>query len=158
GGLQLDATELGLLVNGTANHLLISGGVMTVQGPISRVGEGALFLSGGTLSQATGATINADNLRLSFTTVNLPEANTIGTIAGTASTFTLPNASLLTIGSVDGASGLSTTAATLKVDDLDVTNSFFSSTPINIAPMTAGRTLNLGGADVAGQLNISAAD
>src|SRR5262249_1028918 len=119
GGLQFDATELGLLVNGAANHLQISGGAMTVAGPISRVGQGALTLSGSSRGQATGPTTTADNLRLSFTTVNLPEANPIGTIAGNANTFTLTNASLLTIGSVDGATGLSTTAATVKADDLN---------------------------------------
>src|SRR5262249_21292017 len=158
GGLQLDATELGLLVNGAANHLQISGGAMTVTGPISRVGQGAMTLSGTSLGQATGATINADNLRLSFTSVNLPEANTIGTLAGSVNTITtLNNASLLTIGSVDGVNGLFASTGTLKVDDLDVTNALSGST-INIMPLAAGRALNFGGAFASGQLNISAAD
>ncbi|HZM45686.1 MAG TPA: hypothetical protein VFC14_12695, partial [Burkholderiales bacterium] len=155
GGLDLDSSELGLLVNGVANRLLVSGGAMTVQSAVSRVGQGTFLLSGNTLGQAAGATITADDLRLSFSTVTLPEANNIGTLTGFASTLNLSNASLLTVGSA--SAGLSTSAATLKVDDLNVANTFSGNT-ITITPLTPGRRINLGGADVGGELNISASD
>ena len=156
GGLDLDQAELNNLATGV---LRINGGAMMVQGPISRVGMGALALTGSTLTQATGATITADNLRLgSFGMVNLPEANNITNLAGSVTSLGLTNAATLNIGTVDGTNGLFASSATIMADDFNAVSPLTGSTHTITSRPAAPRTLNLGGADVAGQLNISAAD
>ena len=79
GAASLDFTpgELGNLVNGSSNALRIStAGALTVQGAISRTGTQALALSGNSITQAAGATLNVTNLKLTSSgSINLPLAN-----------------------------------------------------------------------------------
>ncbi len=159
---QLDNAELANLTNAVTGHLRINGGAMMVQGPISRTGRGALFLSGSTLGQAAGATITADGLRADFSgAINLPEANAVSNFAASAGSMTFSNAPLLTIGSVAGRNGVSganpMSILTFMVDDFDAVSTI-TAPVVNITPRTAGRPLNLGGAFASGQLNISATD
>ncbi|HEV8517156.1 MAG TPA: filamentous hemagglutinin N-terminal domain-containing protein, partial [Burkholderiales bacterium] len=114
--LDFTTAELGNLVNGGSNALRVTatGGALTVQGPISRTGAQSLALTGSSIGQASGATLNVTNLKLTglFGSVILPEANTVGTLAGTAAgvggqfTFTEAAGTPLTIGAVDGTNGL----------------------------------------------------
>jgi len=159
--LDLSQGEMNNLVNGAANALRVNtpSGTMTVQSGISRVGQGALALTGSTLGQATGATITADNLRLNFTTVNLPEANNVTNLAGSViSNLTLSNAATLNIATVDGTNGLFATSATIMADDFNATSVLSGTTHTLMSRPAAPKVLNLGGAPIVGQFNVSATD
>ena len=129
----------------------------------------SLYTQSGGISQSAGSIIAANNLRLSAaTSVNLGEANQVGTLAGQSrsfSSFAFKNSSPLAIGSQDGLNGVnssgsvtltaptititqpvssSSSTVTLNADDLDVSANVSSSGATNLLPTSAGRAINIG--------------
>lgn len=170
--LDFTAAELNNLVTGATNPLRIgstSSGALTIQGAIAPTGTSTLVLSSGSaVSQAAGATITVPNLALDvFGNVNLPEANVVGTLAAdlccSGNTFLFANAPAtpLAIGSVAGINGVSNfssnSTGTIVADNLTVGASVFFDT-LTVRPTGTSVVLDLGGADAAGRLGISAAD
>ena len=136
----------------------INAGQMNISAPISAPNAGALaLLSTSTITQAAGATVSANNLRVSsFSTVTLNEANAVGTLAGSGGTFTFRSAQPLTVGTVDGVAGISASFLTLNADVLEILNSI-SASSATFAPATAGRAITLG-AEIAGTLSLTDAE
>jgi len=120
---------------------------MTITAPISQpAGSSALVLeAGGNMTQTAGSTISATNLRLeSFSTINLPENNTIGTLSGSSfGNFTVTSTGMMNIGTVDGVSGISDNTVTLRADSLNI-NDTISAGTVTLAPKSAGAPIILG--------------
>jgi hypothetical protein len=79
--------------------------------------------------------------------VTLTESNAVGTLAGSAGSFTginFSNAAPLTIGSVHGLTGLASGGlVTLRTDNIDVAE-FISGTTVTLAPKAGGTPIDLG--------------
>ncbi len=137
-----------------------STGSITVTQPITQpAGSSALVLaSNGGISQSAGSTITANNLRLTSSgSVNLGESNNVGTLAGSSSgSFSFTNGTPLTIGSVDGFSGISDSNITLRTDALEITAPISGNT-VTLAPLNGTTTVSLG-TETAGQLSITDAE
>jgi hypothetical protein len=111
-------------------------------------GVSALMLAAnGSITQTAGAgkIITAPNLRIeSFSSVNLPEANSVGTLAGSSSSsFTFTGAGALNIGTVDGRTGISDSTVTIKADTLTMAQPI-SGSNVTLAPRNAGAPIDLG--------------
>ena len=171
--IDLSAAELNnILTPGALRIGNFSTGAVTIVNPIAPANVGALTLtSGSQISQSVGATVTVANLKLNTSgSVILPQANSVGTLAGSSGfggQFTFANAAgtPLTIGSVDGTTGVqfnnSNGTINLIADNLTVASpisAFFSNGAVVIRPATATTKLDLGGADAAGTLGISAAE
>ena len=109
------------------------------------------LLARNSISQTAGSTITETNLRASsFSSINLPEANSVGTLAGSSSgSFSFTNAVPLTIGTVDGTTGISDSAVTLLSNEITINANIFASNVI-LRPVTAGTLINIG-TNVGGQ-------
>jgi filamentous hemagglutinin family protein len=172
--IDFSAAELNSIVTPASLRIgNFSTGAVTIVNPIAPANVGALALtSGSQITQSARATINVANLKLSTSgSVSLPEANSVGTLAGSASGFgggfSFANAAgtPLTIGSVDGTTGVSFNNSNgtinLLADNLTVASPIsanFSNGAVVIQPVLAATKLDLGGADAAGTLGISAAE
>lgn len=137
-----------------------STGSISITQPITQpAGSSALVLvSNGGISQSAGATITANNLRLAtFSSVNLGESNSVSTLAGSSSgSFSFSNGVPLTIGVVDGFSGISDSNVTLRANALDIAAPISGST-VTLAPLTGGTAVSLG-SETAGQFSITDAE
>lgn len=161
GRTSLTAAELALaFTSGTVQvGDQINAGQMNISAPISAPNAGALaLLALSTITQAPGATVTANNLRVSSSsTVTLNEANAVGTLAGTlGGTSTFRSALPLTIGTVDGIAGISASNLTLNADMLEILD-FISASTVTLVPVTAGRPITLG-AEVANTLSLTDAE
>ncbi len=107
--------------NGTGLLTLASTNLMTFSTKLTSTAGGDVAISetGGTVSQAAGSFIDAGNVKLSGTgAYTLTQSNAFSTIAGSVGSLSLNNAEALTIGTVQGTSGLSSTGSLV----LDVTS------------------------------------
>ena len=101
-------------------QLTTPSGDTTVTGNITGLNVGTLsLLSGGNVTESANQTISVTNLAVQATgNVTLTNANSVGAVAanvtGAASSFGFTNAGDLTIGSVDGVSGITTINGTIQ--------------------------------------------
>jgi hypothetical protein len=135
---------------------------LQVTGPIAPAGVSTLaLLSQGNISQTAGSTITESNLNVRGNNVTLTEANSIGTLAGgntCCGTFNVKTAGTMTIGTVDGQNGLTNVSSLLlTADNMVFSQPVSGFSQVTLAPATAGRSIDIGGADGAA-LGIDAAD
>jgi hypothetical protein len=161
GRTSLTAAELARAITSGTVQVgdLVNTGLMNISAPISAPNAGALaLLARSTITQAPGAIVSANNLRVSsFSNVTLDEANAVGTLAGGVSgAFTFRSALPLTVGTVDGVAGISASNLTLNADVLEILSSI-SASNATFAPATAGRPITLG-AEIAGTLSLTDAE
>jgi len=146
-GLVLSSTEINQFSTSGALHLgdFMSTTSISVAAPINPGSVGALTLvANNGISQTAGSTISTGNLGLqSFSTVTLTEANNVGIVAGFGGNFSFTNNGLLSIGSVDGQSGISGSNVTLKGDTIAI-NQAVSGSTVTLAPRVAGAAINVG--------------
>ncbi|MCC6533052.1 MAG: filamentous hemagglutinin N-terminal domain-containing protein [Burkholderiales bacterium] len=122
---------------------------VTIGAPITQpAGSSALaILANGNITQTAGAgnTVTASNLRLHSTNgVNLTDNNAVGTLAGSSSgSFAFTATGTLTIGTVDGMTGVSDSTVTLRADSLDVAAAVIGGN-VTLAPRSAGAAIDLG--------------
>ena len=177
GALDLTSAQLDNLNTSAAGILRIgnvSTGPLSIQGSIAPAGTSNLRLhSNSSITQAAGATITETNLALQVNngSINLPEANAVGTIAAqlccTTGNFTFKNAAgtPLTIGTVDFINGIrnfssdASTTAMISADNLTISSSLqIPNGTVFIKPVTSANRVDFGGADAAGVLGLSAGD
>ena len=125
----------------------INTGSINISNPIApSAGISALVLaSNGPITQGAGKTITTSNLGIqSFSSVNLPENNNVGTLAGFSSgSFAFTANGPLTIGTVDGVNGISDSTVTIKSDTLTISQPI-SGFNVTLAPRNAGAPMDLG--------------
>jgi hypothetical protein len=168
-GLQLSDAEIDRFVS-PAGVLRLgdtsTASQLSVEGPISinpaSVGALTLLADGSGITQTTGSTITATNLRLQTTAaINLTEANPVGMLAGTTSgsSFNFTAAGALGVGqAVDGAAGLSGGPLGLKADDIVIAGpGNISNNSVTLATRTAGAAMNLG-TDAPGTFSVDATE
>ncbi len=157
GGMNLTSAELDLFDPGTAGAAGLlrigssSTSSITVTGAIAPSNADTLSLiAQGSISQSAGAgaTITETNLRVTSNNsfVNLPENNSVGTLAGGSGffdSFTFTGAGALAIGTVDGVSGLSGSSATIRSDTLTIPTGI-SASSTTLAPRVAAAAITLG--------------
>jgi filamentous hemagglutinin family protein len=169
------------------NTVNFTGGATSIQAALTGATVSFALSGTSSLTQTAASIITADNLRLSGTgaTVTLGEANKVQNLSanGTVTAITFANADDLTIDAATTASGavsLSTaadrtlninqsvtgssvtlTADNLAIDDANgriLTTVSGAAGSVQIQTTTAGRTINIGGAAVAGELNLEVGD
>ncbi|MCC7487008.1 MAG: hypothetical protein IT529_18715, partial [Burkholderiales bacterium] len=132
--------------------------------PLDLSGFGSATLSASsTISQTAGSTLTAPRLRLNGNgQINLPEANSVQTLAGgnTGSSFTFTSTGTVTVGpTVDGVAGLTGGSLNLRSDDLDragpggIVNS-----SATLGPRLPGTQMNLGGNPGGGVYGVDGAE
>jgi filamentous hemagglutinin family protein len=117
-----------------------------IEAPISTGSVGALSLSSADrIMQTPGSTITAANLSVrSAYDVDLPENNSVGMLSGSVGvSMTFTAAGTLTIGTVDGVTGLSGGSLNLKADNLTLAANIGNSSA-TLAPRNAGVPIDLG--------------
>ena len=113
---ELDRVTAGILQIGDANS-----GNITVSAAIDTLNTNVLSLTtGGAISQSAGATITEGNLRVAAAgAISLTQSNQVGTLAGStsnaAANFDYTDADALTLGTVAGTSGITTTNGTITI-------------------------------------------
>jgi hypothetical protein len=146
---------------------LTSGNINVTAAITNPAGWNTLALySGDTITEAAAGSLTVPNLRATATnSVTLTSANDVGTLAGDTSTastasFSFSNGTnLLTVGVVDGDTGIVTSGSDIHLiaDDMDlaqqVTTGSSSAGVVNLEPFTATRTINLG-TNTAGELGL----
>src|SRR5215472_3586384 len=150
----------------TASVLRVGGntaGNITIVTPITESAANTLALiNNGSISEGAFGSLHAANLRISSTgPVTLSSVNNVFSTVAVSTTEGLtlddgPNP--LTIGTVDGVTGITTvnSAINLTADNINVSQSINAGTGIvTIAPSTASQTVALGGADAAGTLGLA---
>jgi filamentous hemagglutinin family protein len=172
GTTALELTDAQLDLLNTPTRLRFSGaGPITIAGPISPALATTLSLSSSSnnVTQAMGAAITVQNLAVSaFGLIDLQQANSVDNFAaqlfccsGGSINFVAAPAKLLSIGTVDGLSGVrlnnfsGTGNIMLQADDLNIGQSVLTNTgSVKLLPVTAGKPVTLG-ADVAGTLGLT---
>src|SRR5439155_10682808 len=101
-----------------------------------------------------GGSLTVTNLAARGNAVNLGAGHSVGTLAGTAvaGDFNFTDIASLTVGSVAGFVGITAPAGnvTLTADTIDVTQQVnAAANRVTLRPRTAGRAIDLGGADSA---------
>jgi hypothetical protein len=123
GTLGLDSTDLGNVTASTLQVGSSTSGNITVTAPIAPANVTALDLeTGGGVTQTAGSTITIPDLAIrAVNAVNLPEANDVeatslaANVTGAGQSFTFTDANALTIGTVDGLSGITTNGGAITV-------------------------------------------
>jgi len=161
-GLVIDAGELSRLSTSGTVQLgdTSTTSSLTVGSSITRSGGALALLVNSNISQSGGATITAPALRVqAFSTVSLGENNAVDVLAGSNGSFTnftFASAVPLTVGTVDGVSGLSGGPLDLRTDSLTLAGNVFNSSA-TFSPLTAGLAMDLG-SKPGGVLGIDATD
>jgi hypothetical protein len=121
GSLSLTDAELDRITASTIQVGSAIAGTITVSAAIDTLNTNTLSLTtGGSISQNAGATITEGSLRVvSAGAVNLTQSNKVGTLAGSttnaAANFDYTDADALTLGTVFGTSGITTTNGTITI-------------------------------------------
>jgi len=126
-GLGVDQASGSTVTNAGTGTLALQAGSqgMTLAGAVGSTGGGALSLTGSSsIGQGSTGTISTSNLLLGGSTANYDlstSGNQIGTLAGTAASLSLLSTSSLTVGTVLGTSGLTTSGAVTLRSGADIT-------------------------------------
>jgi hypothetical protein len=154
--LDLSAAELNNVVTPVLRIGNFSSGALSIVNSVAPANAGTLALTSGiSIGQSPSATLTHANVAMNAPTINLPEANNVTTLAGTANgfggQFLFANAAgtPLSVGSVDGKSGVRFTGGNgsinLTTDALGVMNPIQAfGNPVTIQPRTAGDQARLG--------------
>lgn len=144
--LGLTQFELDRIIAGVVTIGSTTAGPMTITAAIVPTTFNILHLiSGSTITEAAGGTLQVANLAVEGAGgVTMNNANNVGTLAGTSSgtPFSFTNTTLLTVGTVDGIVGITTTGGnvTLTSPDINVTqaiNSGAGNVNLLATPVTA---------------------
>lgn len=124
-------------------------GTMTISAPLTLPGSASALalLTGSNINQSAGAIVTASNLRIGTGgSANLTEANAIGTVAGMSdSSFNLTSTGNLTVGVVDGQTGITAFGnVTLRSDAINLAEGV-NGNVVTLAPRLAGAAIDLGG-------------
>ncbi len=163
--LGLTDAEIDFVTAGILRIGLTNGAAITVTAAITPANTSTLSLRsvGNVLNSGAGA-LQVANLAVVGNGVNLDSAtNQVATIAGTASgsfatVFNFVSASALTVGTVDGFTGITTFngGVTLSSDSMTISNAIVApnSHVVTLQPVTAARPLDLG-TETAGSLSLT---
>jgi len=111
GTLELSNAELGSITTPVLRIGDTASGAIDIKSALN-LNTNLSLTSGGAITQQAGATIGATALKVSGTSVTLNEANSVGVIAGSASSsggqFSFQSANPISVTTVDGLSGITT--------------------------------------------------
>ncbi|HEV3343894.1 MAG TPA: hypothetical protein VG125_26205, partial [Pirellulales bacterium] len=163
GTVGLTATELNNVTAGVLQVGSNSVGTINVSAAIAPTGTNVFSLvNGSTITEAAAGSITIADLRVSSTgPVTLGSANSVGALAAsTTGGFSLDDGTnALTISTVDGVVGVTTTASpvTLTADNMTLSASVNVGTTasVTLQPFTVGQLIDLGGANAVGTLGLS---
>jgi hypothetical protein len=164
GTIGLTQTELDRVTGTVLRIGSATAGNINVSASITRTTSPLSLINNGTISDAMAGSITANSLRISSAgPVTLDSDNSVGTLASTTTgSLTFDNGTNpLSIGVVDGTTGITTTnaAATLIVDSLDIAQAINAGSGamggiVTISPNTAGRAIDLG-TETGGKLSLT---
>ncbi len=137
-----------------------SAGAITISAPITRTSSPLTLITLDGVTETGAGSLTVGDLCInSGTPVTLTNANNVGTLAGYGASFSFDNGTnLLTIGAVDGLTGISANNSdiTLMADSLNIQQSLNpGSGTVVLEPFTTSDQINVGAASTAGVFGLT---